>query len=234
VEEWGEGGTSSHLLHYRRNKPSGVQISPITMLMESEPSPQGEGEAGAIVQMARRMAIAGTKGELGLILAREVGRYSLVDLQTLGGRLYAEMIRLPEPYRSKVHPYITEQLFGAHHQLLAMHRAGRFLSMTEPITDRETFLKFCNMVSDGCFRYDETTERIPFRFTPRHRAFYYLISAFTMFVLDQPGHPVGMPFPGGFQVEERNGSFYCLIRDREKEVPYSICNFCPALQTEDG
>ena len=115
-----------------------------------------------------------------------------------------------------------------------MHRAGRFLSMTEPITDRETFLKFCNMVSDGCFRYDETTERIPFRFTPRHRAFYYLISAFTMFVLDQPGHPVGMPFPGGFQVEERNGSFYCLIRDREKEVPYSICNFCPALQTEDG
>ncbi|MEG3056117.1 MAG: DUF2115 domain-containing protein [Methanoculleus sp.] len=222
------------MLHYRRNKPSGVQISPITMLMESEPSPQGEGEAGAIVQMARRMAIAGTKGELGLIIAREVGRYSLMDLQTLGGRLYAEMIRLPEPYRSKVHPYITEQLFGAHHQLLAMHRAGRFLSMTEPITDHETFLKFCNMVSDGCFRYDETTERIPFRFTPRHRAFYYLISAFTMFVLDQPGHPVGMPFPGGFQVEERNGSFYCLIRDREKEVPYSICNFCPALQTEDG
>jgi hypothetical protein len=191
-------------------------------------------EAGEIVQMARRMAAATTKGELGLILAGEVGRYTLGDLQILGGRLYAEMVRLPEPYRSRVRPYIAEQLFGAHHQLLAMHRSGRFLFMTEPVTDRETFLEFCDMIPDGCFRWDESTERIPFRFTPRHRAFYYLISAFTMFVLDQPGHPVGTPFPGGFRVEERNGSFYCLIRDREKEVPFSICNFCPAHETEEG
>ena len=200
----------------------------------SLPETVAEDEADAIVQMARRMAAAVTKGELGLILAEEVGRYSLSDLQILGGRFYAEIVRLPEPYRSKVRPYITEQLFGAHHQLLAMYRSGRFRSMTEPITDREMFLGFCDMVPDGCFRYDETLERIPFHFTPRHRTFYYLISAFTMFVLDQPGHPVGMPFPGGFQVEARNGSFYCLIRDHEKEVAFSICNFCPALQTEDG
>ncbi len=208
-----------------------------TMPTESRSSDQETAagdEAGEIVQMARRMAAATTKGELGLILAGEVGRYTLGDLQILGGRLYAEMVRLPEPYRSRVRPYITEQLFGAHHQLLAMHRSGRFLFMTEPVTDRETFLEFCDMIPDGCFRWDESTERIPFRFTPRHRAFYYLISAFTMFVLDQPGHPVGTPFPGGFRVEERNGSFYCLIRDREKEVPFSICNFCPAHETEEG
>ena len=208
-----------------------------TMPTESSSSDQetaARDEAGEIVEMARRMAAATTKGELGLILAGGVGRYTLGDLQILGGRLYAEMVRLPEPYRSRVRPYITEQLFGAHHQLLAMHRSGRFLSMTKPITDRETFLEFCDMIPDGCFRWDESAERIPFRFTPRHRAFYYLISAFTMFVLDQPGHPVGTPFPGGFRVEERNGSFYCLIRDREKEVPFSICNFCPALQTKEG
>jgi uncharacterized protein (UPF0305 family) len=66
------------------------------------------------------------------------------------------------------------------------------------------------------------------------RLFYYLISAFTMFVLDKPGHPVGMPFPGGFTVEQRGSDFYCLIRDKEKEVFYSICNFCPAKQTEEN
>ena len=200
---------------------------------ESDPI-TAEDEADVIDRMTRRMAASVTKGDLGLLLAEEVSRYSLMDLQIIGGRLHAEMIRLPDPYRKQVHPFITEQLFGAHHQLLAMHRSGRFLSMTEPITDRATFVAFCDIIPDGCFRYDETLERIPFHFTPRHRAFYYLISAFTMFVLDQPGHPVGMPFPGGFRVEERNGSFYCLIRDREKEVPFSICNFCPALQTEDG
>ena len=213
-------------ISHTETMPTGDTSSPLKTIAGDD--------AGAIVQMAQRMAAAVTKGELGLILAGEVGRYSLGDLQILGGRLYAEMIRLPEPYRSRVRPYITEQLFGAHHHLLAMHRSGRFLSMTEPITDRETFLGFCDMIPDGCFRWDESAERIPFRFTPRHRVFYYLISAFTMFVLDRPGHPVGTPFPGGFRVEERNGSFYCLIRDREKEVPFSICNFCPACQTEDG
>ncbi len=174
-----------------------------------------------------------SKGDLGAILAEEVGRYSPRDLQIIGGRLYAEMIQLPAPYQNQIRPYITEQLFGAHHHLLAMYRSGRFSSMTEPITDRATFVEFCDMIPEGCFRWDESLERIPFRYTPWHRAFYYLISAFTIFVLDRPGHPVGMPFPGGFRVEERNGSFYCLIRDREKEVPFSICNFCPALQAED-
>jgi hypothetical protein len=191
-------------------------------------------DADAVDRAARRMATAATKGELGSILAEEVSRYSLRDLQVLGGRLYMEMSRLPSPYRERLHPYITEQLFGAHHQLLAMHRSDKFASMTGPITDRATFLGFCDMIPDGCFRWDESTERIPFRFTPRHRVFYYLISAFTIFVLDRPGHPVGTPFPGGFQVEERDGSFFCLIRDREKEVPFSICNFCPARQTEDA
>ena len=54
-----------------------------------------------------------------------------------------------------------------------------------------------------------------------------------MFVLDEPGHPVGMPFPGGFRVEKRGRDYYCLIRDKEKEILYSICNFCPARQTEE-
>ncbi|HVP96264.1 DUF2115 domain-containing protein [Methanoregula sp.] len=182
-------------------------------------------------RVATRIATAQTRGELGAILAEEIGRYTLADLQVIGGRLYAEMVRLPRPYRDQVHPYITEQILGAYHRLLLMHRAGTFASLTGPIADRETFAKFCTMIPDGCFRWDEAAERTPFPYTPRHRFFYYLVSAFTIFLLDRPGHPVGMPFPGGYKVEERNGTFYCLIRDHEKEVPFSICNFCPACQT---
>ena len=182
-------------------------------------------------RVAARLAVARGKGELGMILAEEIGRYTLADLQVIGGRLYAEMVRLPRPYRDQVHPYITEQVLGAYHRLLLMHRAGAFVTLTGPITDKETFAKFCAMIPDGCFRWDEAAERTPFSYTPRHRLFYYLVSAFTIFVLDRPGHPAGMPFPGGYMVEERNGTYYCLIRDHEKEVPFSICNFCPTRQT---
>ena len=49
---------------------------------------------------------------------------------------------------------------------------------------------------------------------------------------DEPGHPIGMPFPGGFTVERRDDNYYCPIRDKEKDVPFAICNFCPAKQSE--
>ena len=189
-------------------------------------------EKAYIAQVARDLAAAGTKQDLGVHLARAAGEYTLADLQVIGGRLFAEVDALPEPYRSRVRPYFHEQIFGAHHRLLLMYRSGVFRQDQDPIRDRETFDKFCAMIPDGCFTWDEQAERTPFRYSPRHRLFYYLMAAFTMFVLDRPGHPVGMPFPGGFTVEERNGNCYCLIRDREKEVFFSICNFCPAKQSE--
>jgi uncharacterized protein (UPF0305 family) len=90
------------------------------------------------------------------------------------------------------------------------------------------------MLPDGCFSWNDSSERNPYFRNPKNRLFYYLMAAFTMFVLDEPGHPVGMPFPGGFFVEQRGLEYYCLIRDKEKEVFYSICNFCPAHQIEEN
>ena len=70
--------------------------------------------------------------------------------------------------------------------------------MTAPIRDPEIFCKFCAMVPEGCFSWDDSGERNPYFRNPKNRLFYYLIAAFTMFVLDEPGHPVGMPFPRWF------------------------------------
>ncbi|MDD1728718.1 MAG: DUF2115 domain-containing protein, partial [Methanospirillum sp.] len=130
-------------------------------------------------------------------------------------------------------PYLTDQILGGYHRLMTCHRSGRFQTMTEPIRDQVTFRQFCGIIPAGCTEWDDTSSRLPIPYTIRHRLFYYLIAAFTMFILEHPGHPVGTPFPGGFRVEDRRGTYYCLIRDKEKEVPHSLCNFCPALQSED-
>jgi uncharacterized protein (UPF0305 family) len=114
-----------------------------------------------------------------------------------------------------------------------MYRCGVFDRDAAPIRDPETFRDFCTMLQEGCFVPADAHERNPDFQSPKNRLFYYLIAAFTMYVLDEPGHPVGMPFPGGFTVEQRGSDYYCLIRDREKEVVHSICNFCPARQLEE-
>ena len=167
------------------------------------------------------------------MVAQEIALFSLFDLQIIGGRLNSDIGKLPSPYREAIRPYFREQLFGKHHKLISLERSGAFGRLSGPIRDRETFLKFCAMLPEGCFVWEDTRECNPYFHNPKNRLFYYLIAAFTMFVLEEPGHPVGMPFPGGFFVEQRGRDYYCLIRDKEKEVLSSICNFCPALQTEE-
>jgi uncharacterized protein (UPF0305 family) len=197
--------------------------------------PENNEKAGRVIRdIAVRLGAARTKGELGSLLAHEILKYTLFDLQIIGGRLNNEIDKLPSPYREAIRPYFREQLFGKHHELLALHHTRALGQMKEPIRDPETFDKFCGMLPEGCFSWNDSSERNTYYRNPKNRLFYYLIAAFTMFVLDEPGHPVGMPFPGGFFVEQRGRDYYCLIRDKEKEIFYSICNFCPAHQTEEN
>ncbi len=189
-------------------------------------------EVALIREAAVRISGATTKAGLLDILANEIGHYSNFDLQLIGGRLNNEIRKLPSPYREAIRPYFIEQLFGMHHALLMMSRSGKIHLLSVPLRDPVAFSDFCRIIPEGCFSWDDQSDRNPCLRNPKMRLFYYLISAFTMFVLDQPGHPVGMPFPGGFKVEQRGNDYYCLIRDKEKEVFYSICNFCPAKQTE--
>lgn len=189
-------------------------------------------EFAYIETLAGRLSGAASKGELAAMLAAEVEDFSMFELAVIGGRMRAEVDRLPTPYREKARPYFDRQLFGMHHRLIALHRKGAFAGMREPIADRERFDAFCAMLPAGCFCWQDGREEHPHLKGPRNTFFYYLIAAFAMFVLDEPGHPVGTPFPGGFVVEGRGGAYSCPIRDKEKDVPYSICNFCPARQAE--
>jgi len=185
-----------------------------------------------IIIIITRMSYVSTKGELGIILAEEVLKYSIFELQVIGGVMNIEVSKLPSSYKRRVKPYFEEQLFGSYHELLSKYRKGKFLHMKQSLKDPETFLSFCRMVPEGCTQWDETAWKNPEIWNPKNRLFYYLISAYSMFIMDKPGHPVGMPFPGGHVVEKRGEKYYCPIRDKEKDVFFSICNFCPAIQSE--
>jgi uncharacterized protein (UPF0305 family) len=91
--------------------------------------------------------------------------------------------------------------------------------------------KFLGMIPDGCYCRDDDPRSRCDLYRPWHRFFSHLISIFVMLVLEEPGHPVGTPFPGHFSVEKRHGNYHCPIRNKE-EVSHSICNFCPAKQSD--
>lgn len=186
-----------------------------------------------IQEICRRMSGAVTRGELGTLLAREVSSYSLFDLQVIMGRVRYEIHRLPPAYRRLAGPFLLSQIVDAHHSLLTMCTGGAFQGMVQPIRDRDAFLSYFEMVPEGCYAFDIKAEYLPQFHSPMHRLFYYLLAGFVMFVLESPGHPIKTPFPGGQKVEEKNGVFLCPVRDRHRDVFFSLCNFCPAIQSDE-
>ena len=61
---------------------------------------------------------------------------------------------------------------------------------------------------------------------------FYIASLYATFLLEEPIHPVGTPFPGSLKVEQKNGKFYCPVRDANIDTPNAVCNICLAEQLE--
>jgi uncharacterized protein (UPF0305 family) len=62
---------------------------------------------------------------------------------------------------------------------------------------------------------------------------YVITSLYTTFILEEPIHPVGSEFPGSLKVEERNGVFYCPVKENQNDNVNAICHLCLAEQTPD-
>ena len=185
-----------------------------------------------IFEISARFKPITQKGALGNALAYEVSRYSLLDLSLMGGRFVQNIKYIPPSYLDRLKPYLVEQFFGAQHRLMQMAHAKRFDTMTSPISDLEMYIKFWDMVPQGSLINDNLPVPHGEGKEALSHLYYYLLAAFIMFVMDEPGHPVGTPFPGGFTVHKEGQDYICYIRDKEKDVWNSICNFCPAIAGE--
>ena len=62
---------------------------------------------------------------------------------------------------------------------------------------------------------------------------YRLISIYTTFIMDEPVHPVGMPFPGGFKIKQEYGTYYCPVKESQKDNPNAVCGICIAEQDKE-
>lgn len=77
------------------------------------------------------------------------------------------------------------------------------------------------------------TEKISDSKDDKFPLIYVITSLYTTFILEEPIHPVGSEFPGSLKVEERNGTFFCPVKDNQKDNVNAICHLCLAEQTPD-
>ena len=164
-----------------------------------------------------------TRGELGRAISEIVLPYSPRDLQQMRWN-FSDAIRDFSPeYRAQLEETIAGNLHGTWQALRRMHELRTFTRLREPLAPGAG--SYWTMVAAQCSSGDE--EHVRLRFLK------FLLAGFCMFVQGLPGHPAGMPFPGGDRVTVIDGVYYCPVREKANDVDSALCPFCPALQTPE-
>jgi len=186
------------------------------------PDPTEQPVAGSMIQCdCDLLGSKKTRGDLGTAIAAIVLVYSPRDLQQMKWN-FSEKIREISPmYRKRLEETITGYLHGTYQNVRLMDQQGAFAAMHEPVPDDAPV--YWTMVATQCMTGDDGEDRLRF--------LKFLLAGFCMFVQGMPGHPVGMPFPGGDKVEVIDGVYYCPVRTKANDVDAALCPFCPALQT---
>ncbi|HET6581381.1 MAG TPA: DUF2115 domain-containing protein [Methanoregula sp.] len=196
------------------------------MLFKKTPpdKPTGIKESGTIRDECAILNRIGTRGELGDAISLIILRCSPRDLQQMKRNFGIRIRDITPEYRDQLEKKIAEHLIGTWQTIRLMKQQGVFATMHEPLTEQQK--EFWNMVIVQC-ESAGTGEGAGLRFLK------FLLAGFCMFVLREPGHAVGTPFPGGDKVECIAGVYYCPVREKADDVQAALCPFCPALQTPE-
>jgi len=177
---------------------------------------------GTIEGYCQDLKTTATRGELGEKIARLVLFHPPSDIQRMKQNFETKVQDLTPEYRDRLTQKITEHLLGTYQRIRLDFQQGTFKTLHEPVADEQQ--KYWEMVASQC-RQETGGD------APALRFLKYLLAGYCMLVLDEPGHPVGTPFPGGDEVEFSGGIFYCPVRDKTGDVDVALCPFCPARQT---
>ena len=59
-----------------------------------------------------------------------------------------------------------------------------------------------------------------------------IIATYTTFIREEPIHPIGTRFPGGFILHLEKGRYLCPVKNRQSNNPSALCSFCVSEQDE--
>jgi len=184
-------------------------------------STENAAASGDITGACRRLGSARTRGELGSLLAPLILSFSPQDLKQMTWNFSRQIAEVEPGYRSRVTEKVSEHLSGTYQKVRLMAQQGSFSSLQD--SPGASSFRFWEMVVHEC--------RESIGGDPRLRFLKYLLGGFTMFVLGEPAHPVGTPFPGGDTVQFHEGVYSCPVREKANDVGGALCPFCPAVQT---
>lgn len=165
-----------------------------------------------------------TQTELMAILKKYARIISVYDLMLASSRMRKDGEFVHANYREKYLEMYIKYFLMRMKEVLANE------SYTDANIDKETFCESIPLLERTFERekLGEIGEQ-----DDKFALIYVITSLYTTFILEEPIHPVGSEFPGSLKVEERNGEFFCPVKENQKDNENAICHLCLAEQTPD-
>ncbi|MEE1134203.1 DUF2115 domain-containing protein [uncultured Methanobrevibacter sp.] len=153
------------------------------------------------------------------ILKKYSTTISVFDLMAVNAEMIEESKYVQENYKEKSHGVYAKYFLG---RLKDINSDNNHYS--HPV-DKEEFIDAVATLKSYHVNESMTSKT-------KFPLIYGIISIYTTFVLEEPIHPVGTPFPGSLYVEEHDGVFYCPVKDANLESPNAVCKMCIAEQLD--
>ena len=153
------------------------------------------------------------------VLKQYCATISVFDLMEVNAEMIEESKYVQENYKDKSHGVYAKYFLG---RIKEIRDDNTHYSRN---IDKEDFIDSVATLKS----YHENESLIS---KTKFPLIYGIVSLYTTYILEEPIHPVGTPFPGSLKVEEKDGVFYCPVKDANLESPNAVCKMCIAEQLD--
>ena len=153
------------------------------------------------------------------ILKDHSGTISVYDLMSVSAELLEDTKYVQDEYREKTNAVYVKYFLGRIKDI----RDDR--TQYDDEINKEDFIDSISTLKSYQNEESKTSKT-------KFPLIYAIVSLYTTYILEEPIHPVGTPFPGSLKVEEKDGVFYCPVMEAKLESPNAVCKMCLAEQLE--
>ncbi len=153
------------------------------------------------------------------ILKKYSSGISVFDIMDFSSHVIEENKYVHESYREDSEKSYIESF------LLRVNAISKDASEYSADIDKESLIEAIEILKSNYENESQKSES-------KHLLIFYIASFYATFVLEEPIHLIGTPFPGSLKIKEENGKFYCPVKDANLESPNAVCKMCLAKQLD--
>ena len=160
-----------------------------------------------------------SKDDLMIVLKEELSDVSVFDLMIISAEIIENNKYVQKSYQEKSKKIYVDSF---------INRVTEIRSNDTVYNDyfnRDNFVDKLNQLKD-IYKHISTDRK------NKSPLINLVVSLYTTFVLDEPIHPLGTPFPGSLEVMMENGVYYCPVKEANIDTPNSVCRLCIAEQLD--